>query len=137
MSYQGFCGKYGMLKMVFTAYASPVLLNVGLKMAEYLPDLSIKGAALMGLAAGASGFSAAAITHAVASSSFRKRNIGITRGSALSRRFQLAAYGATMATILTLGNAGVLFGTSKPKPQDTVQQAPVVKAPVKMPALRV
>ena len=102
MGYPGFCAKYGLGKVLTSAYALSALLVAAERLAFAPPEQrALNLVASPVFWAAEAGLITAIIGHDVVNHILKVKGVGMTRGGVIVRRFQAAAYGIPVALGLT------------------------------------
>lgn len=123
MMYPGYCAKYGAGKMFSLGIVFGIAAGAGCEAiihgAEY-----VWGGALLGYFGGTSGMIAGSAVHWVADDYCGKREMGLSKGGALTKKMQLAAY-STMLMGTIAAHQFDFFGPRHHMPQQPDQQTTI------------
>ncbi len=120
MMYPGYCAKYGAGKMFSLGVVFGIAAGAGCEAIIHGAEYVWEGA-FSGYFGGTGGMIAGSAMHRIADDYCGKREMGLSKGGALTKKMQLAAYSAMLTGAIAVHQFDVL-GTHNHMPQQPDQQ---------------
>lgn len=120
--YHGLCGRYGAMRVERAAFTLPLALHMGFHFAVRPAETIVATAAtaaVYGLLTGFTGMLAGMGAHSLGNVYASRHGYGLSRGSALVRKFQAAAYAVPLAGGLALAALNAPEQPAPPAPVTT------------------
>jgi hypothetical protein len=141
MAYQSLCARFSSSATAIGAVSGSVGSMLALDHALYAPGLAMSATSvLFGAGWGLFGWLAAAIAESNVKSTLYARKVGLTNGSRIVQRAELAAYGIALVFGLAVkagineGLEGTRLNSSRPAAPEALS-VPAIPAPAALPAV--